>query len=309
MRQIQIVYLLRKIPFQISYNKQLRNKINILLELTKIRITSFVTVTTAFGYICASGEVNEGLVGPLFGILFLACGSAVINHYQERKTDALMDRTKNRPIPSGKISSLKALVIAFSLSVLGSVILFFSAGLLAFSLAFLNLIWYNGIYTPLKKVNPLAIIPGSLVGAIPPAVGWVAGGGNILDPRILIISFFFLMWQIPHFWLLLLVFGKDYAQAGFPTLTKIFTHEQLTRITFMWIMATVVTCLIIPLFGVIEFPVINFMLLAAGIWLVWNAVKLLRKTANVLSFRFAFREINVFALVIIVLLSIDKLII
>lgn len=287
----------------------MRYKIKILLELTKIKITSFVTVTTAFGYICASGEINSGLIGPLSGILFLACGSAVINHYQERKTDALMDRTKNRPIPSGKISPLNALLIAIILIISGSVILFLSAGLLAFSLAFFNLIWYNGVYTPLKKVNPLAIIPGSLVGAIPPAVGWVAGGGSILDPGVLILSFFFFIWQIPHFWLLLLVFGKDYAQAGFPTLTKIFTHEQLTRITFMWIMATVVTCIIIPLFGIIEFPIINFMLLAAGIWLVWNALKLLRKTADALSFRFAFREINVFALIIIVLLSIDKLII
>jgi protoheme IX farnesyltransferase len=287
----------------------LRRKINILSELTKIRITSFVTVTTAFGYICASGKINVDLIGTLLGILLLACGSAAINHYQERETDALMDRTKNRPIPSGRISSLQTLIIALSLTLAGSVILWLNTGLLALSLALLNLVWYNGIYTPLKKVNAMAIIPGSLVGAIPPAVGWVAGGGNILDPRILIISFFFFIWQIPHFWLLLLVFGKDYEQAGFPTLTKIFTNEQLTRITFMWIMATVVTGLIIPLFGVIKFPVINFTLLAAGIWLVWNAFKLLGKTANTLSFRFAFREINLFAIVIIVLLSIDKLII
>ena len=299
----------KRILFRInSYNK-LRNKINILFELTKIRITLFVTVTTAFGYICASREINVGLIAPLLGILFLACGSAVINHYQERKTDALMDRTKNRPIPSGRISLANALIIAVLLAFTGALILWFSSGLLALSLALLNLVWYNGVYTPLKKINPLAIIPGSLVGAIPPAVGWVAAGGNIFDPGILIISFFFFIWQIPHFWLLLLVLDKDYQQAGFPTLTKIFTHEQLTRITFIWIMATVVTGVIIPLFGLIKFPVINFTLLAAGIWLSWNAFKLLRKTTNALSFRFAFREINVFALVIIILLSIDKLVI
>jgi protoheme IX farnesyltransferase len=287
----------------------LKNKIKILAELTKIKITSFVTVTTAFGYICFTGEINPGLIAPVFGILFLACGSAAINHYQERKTDSLMDRTKNRPIPSGRISENNALAIAFVLIITGSIILYSGSGLLALSLALLNLIWYNGIYTPLKKKNPLAIIPGSLVGAIPPAVGWVAGGGSILDSGIIIISFFFFIWQIPHFWLLLLVLDKDYEKAGFPTLTKIFSHTQLARITFIWIIATVVTGLIIPLFGITKFPGINFLLLAAGIWLGWRAFKLLKETANMISFRFAFREINVFALLVIVLLSIDKLLI
>jgi len=285
----------------------MKEKINILFELTKIRITSFVTLTTAFGFICAAGEINLDIIFPTFGILLLACGSAVINHYQERKTDALMDRTKNRPTPSGKISPTNALKIAVILILAGSIILYSGSGILALFLALLNLIWYNGIYTPLKKKNPLAIVPGSLVGAIPPAVGWVAGGGSIFDPGILIISFFFFIWQIPHFWLLLLVLDKDYEKAGFPTLTKIFSHIQLARITFIWIIATVVTGLIIPLFGITKFPGINFLLLAAGIWLGWSAFKLLKGTANMISFRFAFREINVFALLVIVLLSIDKL--
>ncbi|OGU73707.1 MAG: hypothetical protein A2V93_03350 [Ignavibacteria bacterium RBG_16_34_14] len=285
----------------------MKNKIKILAQLTKIKITFFVTVTTAFGYICFTGEINSGMIAPVIGILLLACGSAVINHYQERKTDALMDRTKNRPIPSGRISSTNALKIALVLLITGSIILYSGSGILALSLALLNLIWYNGIYTPLKKKNPLAIVPGSLVGAIPPAVGWVAGGGSIFDSGILIISFFFFIWQIPHFWLLLLVLDKDYEKAGFPTLTKIFSHAQLARITFIWIIATVVTGLIIPLFGITKFPVINFLLLAAGIWLGWNAFKLLKETANMISFRFAFREINVFALLVMVLLSIDKL--
>jgi protoheme IX farnesyltransferase len=286
----------------------LKSKIKILFELTKIKITSFVTVTTAFGYVCFTGEINTGLIAPVIGILLIACGSAAINHFQERKTDALMDRTKNRPIPSGRISPKDALVIAIALISIGSFILYTGSGILALFLALLNLIWYNGIYTPLKKINPFAIIPGSLVGAIPPAVGWVAGGGSIFDSGILIISFFFFIWQIPHFWLLLLVFGKDYEQAGFPTLTKIFSHDQLARITFIWILATIVTGLIIPLFGVIKIPAISFILLAAGLWLGWKAFKLLKST-NMISFRFAFREINAFALLVIILLSIDKLII
>jgi len=283
--------------------------LKILAELTKIRITIFVTVTMLFGFISASGELNWSALLPTLGILLLACGSAVINHYQERETDALMNRTKNRPIPSGRISPVNALMTAIVLLSAGSLMLYIGAGLLALGLGLLNLVWYNGIYTPLKKVNPLAIIPGSLVGAIPPAVGWVAAGGSILDPQILIISSFFFIWQIPHFWLLLLVLDKDYERAGFPTLTRIFNPDQLARITFTWIAATVVTCLMIPLFGTLQSPFVGYGLFLAGIWLVWNSFKLVRFTKERIYFTTAFREINIFAILVVLLLSLDKLII
>jgi protoheme IX farnesyltransferase len=287
----------------------LKKQIDILFELTKIRITFFVAFTTIFGYIAFAEEINWGFLKPTIGILLLACGSAVINHFQERKTDALMSRTKNRPIPSGRISASHALILAITLILFGSAILQLSAGWLALGLGLLNLVWYNGIYTPLKKVNPLAIIPGSLVGAIPPAVGWVAAGGNIFDPQIIVLSFFFFIWQIPHFWLLLLVLGDDYEQAGFPTLTRIFSIEQLSRITFIWIIATAVTGLIIPLFGIVKYSFINFSLLAAGLWLSISALKLLKSNKEKTYFNFAFREINIFAILVVLLISLDKLVI
>lgn len=276
--------------------------------MTKIRITIFVTVTMLFGFISAAGELNLSAVLPTIGILLLACGSAALNHYQERKSDALMNRTKNRPIPSGRISPSGALEIIFILLVSGSVMIYFGAGLLALGLGLLNLVWYNAVYTPLKKKNALAIIPGSLVGAIPPAVGWVAANGYIFDPQILIISSFFFIWQIPHFWLLLLVLDKDYKKAGFPTLTDIFNPDQLARITFIWITATVVTCMMIPLFGKLQSPFVGYGLLVAGVWLVWNSFRLVRFTKEKVYFTLAFREINIFALLVVVLLSLDKLV-
>lgn len=286
----------------------MKNYLNIFSELTKIKITIFVTITAILGYICSAGELNYGIILPAFGLLLVACGSAVINHYQERKTDALMDRTKHRPIPSGRILPLNALLLAIALVIIGFFTLTLSGGILAGALSLLNLFWYNGIYTPLKKRNPLAIIPGSMVGAIPPAVGWVSAGGSLLDPRIIIISFFFFIWQIPHFWLLLSVLGKDYEKAGFPTFSKLFSQEQFSRIIFMWMSATVVTSFMLPIFGIVRNPAISFALLIAGIWLTISAVKLLKPGSDKISFRFAFREINVFALIIVILLSIDKMI-
>jgi heme o synthase len=286
----------------------LKEKIKILSELTKIRITSFVTLTTVFGYICYSREFSVNLVISVFGILVLACGSAVINHIQEHKTDALMDRTKNRPIPSNKISVKDASLISVILILIGSFLLSFN-GIIPLFLGLLNLFWYNVVYTPLKKVSQVAIIPGSLVGAIPPAVGWTSAGGYIFDPQILVITFFFLIWQIPHFWLLLLVLDKDYDKAGFPTLTKVFNINQLSRITFVWIIATVVTSLLIPLFGIVNNPGFYLALLAAGLWLTWSASKFLKGNDQRMNFRFAFREINIFALLVMLIISLDQILV
>ncbi len=283
--------------------------IQILFEITKIRITMFVTITTMFGYIAASNSIDAGMILPVIGILLLACGSAALNHYQERKTDALMDRTKNRPIPSGKISPTNALIIAISLAVTGSILLFIGSNATALLLGLLNLIWYNFIYTPLKKITSLAIVPGSLVGAIPPMVGWTAAGGSLLDPQIILIAFFFFIWQIPHFWLLLMLLDKDYQKAGFPTLTQVFGKEQLARITFMWMLATAMTALLLPFFKVAHNVFINHSLFIAALWLTLSALKLIRKTQMNWSFRFAFRDINFFALFVVLVISIDKLVV
>jgi protoheme IX farnesyltransferase len=285
----------------------LKNKFQIFAEITKLRITIFVTVTTMFGFIAATDSINPQIILPALGILLLACGSATLNHYQERKTDVLMERTKNRPIPSGKISAAATLQLSIVLVLIGSILLFIGSGLLALSLGLLNLVWYNAVYTPLKKVSPLAIIPGSLVGAIPPVVGWVAGGGNILDPQIILISFFFFIWQIPHFWLLLMVLDKDYQKAGFPTLTQIFSQQQLGRITFVWIIATGVTGLLLPLFQISHNQFVNYSLFIAALLLAYKSINLLQQTQETSAFRFAFRSINYFALFVVLVVSIDKL--
>ena len=277
------------------------------MEITKFRITIFVTLTTLFGYIAATNSLNTGAILPVLGILLLACGSAAFNHYQERNTDALMERTKERPIPSGKISTKFTLGIATILIIIGSTLLLFGSNLIALSLGLLNLFWYNVVYTPLKKATSLAIIPGSLVGAIPPMVGWVAGGGYLFDPQIILIAFFFFIWQIPHFWLLLLLLDNDYRKAGFPTLTQKFNKAQFARITFMWIAATGITVLLLPIFHVAQNIFVRYILLLATIWLTYNAYKLVSQKQESTVFKFAFRDINFFALFVVIIVSIDKL--
>jgi len=287
----------------------LKEKLKILAEITKLRITVFVTVTTMFGFIAATNSLNEKIILPALGILFLACGSAALNHYQERNSDSKMNRTKNRPIPSGKISAISVLQISIMLVAAGSILLLIGSGLLALILGLLNLVWYNLVYTPLKKITPLAIVPGSLVGAIPPIVGWVAGGGEILNPQIILISFFFFIWQIPHFWLLLMALDDDYQKAGFPTLTKILNKHQLGRITFIWIVATGITGLLIPLFDISQNRFVNYSLLLGVLLLVYQSINLLKQTGESPDFKFAFKSINYFALFVVFVISIDILIV
>jgi protoheme IX farnesyltransferase len=286
----------------------MKEKIKIFLELIKVKITAFVTVTTAFGYIAAGGKVDGAMIPVLFGVLLLAFGSAALNHYQEKDFDSKMNRTKSRPIPSGRISPVNVLKISLILVLTGSAILIFTNGFLVAGLGWLNLFWYNFVYTLLKRKSAFAIVPGSLVGAIPPAIGWAAAGSSLSDPQIIIISFFFFIWQIPHFWLLLLVMDRDYLQAGFPTLTQIFNHDQLSRITFIWIIATAVTGLMIPLFGIVSELWIDLGLFASGVLLTWKAFSLLFESGDFAVFRLNFRYINYFALTVVLLVSVDKLI-
>lgn len=282
--------------------------IKTLLELSKVRITFAVSLTTITGYVLASGQFDIGLILPTLGIFLLACGSSALNHYQEKDKDALMERTKGRPIPSGRISANGALIFSLILSIGGSALVYIGSGMLALQLALLALIWYNAIYTPLKKKTAFAVVPGSVIGSLPPLVGWVAGEGSLADPRALIIAFFFFIWQVPHFWLLLLKYGKEYEKAGYPSLTNIYSEKQIKFTTFIWTMATVVTALMLPVFGIINTVFFSIGILIVSVWLIYIFIALLKGNQESFNPGFYFMRINYFVLFIILFLSIDSVI-
>ena len=174
-------------------------RMNILLQLTKFRISLFACLSASAGFILAKGEISREIVFPAVGILFLACGCCALNQYQERKIDGTMERTKTRPLPSGKLHGLTALGVASALILSGCLILFYGTNRVALGLGLFALLWYNGVYTYLKQRTAFAAIPGALVGVIPPLLGWVSGGGSLLDPRIGVIAFFFFYLANPPF--------------------------------------------------------------------------------------------------------------
>jgi protoheme IX farnesyltransferase len=283
-------------------------RISILLEIVKFRITILVSFTTGLGYILASSDISFRMFYAIAGIFLLACSASALNHYQERDTDALMKRTRHRPIPSGKVDLSSVLLISFVLFLSGSAVLLIGTNLAALITGYITFIWYNAVYTPLKKKTAWAIIPGSLVGALPPVAGWLAAGGNLFDMKIMVIALYFFIWQIPHFWLLLMLYSEDYARAGFPTLSNIFSPEQLKRITAMWLISTVLIALMVPMFGVINYGLTGIVLLVISLWMMYNSFRFLFSDGARKFVVSSFVKINFYTLLLITALSIDKFI-
>jgi len=280
------------------------------LDLLKLRITLASTVTTVVGYAMARGRFDAPLVVIAAGILLQACGAAALNQVQDAAVDARMPRTATRPIPSGRVSRLGAALFAGTLLVTGTVLGWLVSPLAAV-VGLAAAVVYNGIYTPLKRVTPFAALPGALIGALPPVAGWVSAGGYLSDPVIQAVAFFFFLWQIPHFWLLLLFYEQDYTAGGMPSLFDRFDRRQVVKLTFLWIAAVAVAGLLMPLFRVFHHPAFGYVLAGAGLLVVIRAVALLRLPVGTWaagfgrSCRMRFMEINTFALLVSVLMVID----
>lgn len=276
--------------------------IGMVLELAKVRIAVLATASAVTGYFLAARDPGAGVLALVAGVFLLAGGAGALNQVQEVDIDALMKRTARRPIPSGRMTRRAGLVAALVLLAAGFA--FLAGNAAAVVLGACTVIWYNGIYTPLKRVSAFAAIPGGIVGALPPVIGWVTGGGSVADPRIAAVAFFFFVWQVPHFWLLLLRIGDDYARAGLPTLTQLFSRRQLSRIIYVWMIATAAACLSMPMFGVSSAVWAQAGLAVASVWLGWHATTMVRSDGEVL----AFHHINLYALFVISVLSLSGLV-
>ena len=279
----------------------------LLLRLGKIKISLLSTLSTATGYLLATGKITIHMFVPTAAVLLLACGSCALNQYQEREIDQSMERTKSRPIPSGRLNPEVALWISLGLILSGSFILYLGMNNLTLVVGLLAVLWYNLIYTPLKQKTAFAAIPGALVGAIPPILGWVSGGGDLFDPRIWGIGLFLFIWQVPHFWLLLLDSSRDYEKAGLPSITKIFSTAQIKRIIFIWLLSTGVSGLSIFSFHLVHLRLVHFFLLLSTLWHIWNSFHFFRSSSPGADLKAAFTKLNIYAVLVLFLLSSDRL--
>lgn len=271
-----------------------------------MRISLPIALSALTGYALFSGGLDgKGWLLGL-GVFLMSCSSSVINHWQERDIDAQMPRTKLRPIPSGKISANGALTFAIILALLGSLILLVSSPLIALALSWLTLFFYNGVYTPLKKVSAFAVIPGSMVGALPPIIGWAGAGGSPTAEIILIVAAFFFIGQIPHFWMLLLMFGEQYQNAKMPSLNQIFDDGQIKRVTYAWVLTTIASAFLV-IFFVIGNRIIMFLLLFYIFYLL-SSITMAVFVQKEFEVRPSFYKLNFLYLFMMIFLIVDSIV-
>jgi protoheme IX farnesyltransferase len=185
-----------------------------LWQLTKPGVTRLVVVTMLCGALAAPGPLQlTRLLVTLFGMALVVAGANALNMYLERDVDALMARTRDRPIPSGRLAAESALAFGLLVSVVGLVLLSFLVSPLVSLLSSLALLSYVLVYTPLKRVTPFSLYVGALPGAIPPLIGWAAQAGELSAPAWVMFAILF-VWQVPHFLAISIFRRDDYARAG-----------------------------------------------------------------------------------------------
>lgn len=215
------------------------NPFKSVLELVKFVLCGYIAFSAAFGFIMASERVSFQALLLFFCILFLAMGCAALNNIQDRTYDSYFSRTCHRVLVVKTMDIKVAVAVAISGIILGlsGLWLFFSIhplGMSPFLYGMVAVFCYNFLYTPLKKRTLLSIIPGTLSGMLPPLIGWTAAGADGMDPQILNIMIILGLWQIPHFFLLLLEPGKTLKPNIYPHFRKAFSKTDLKIQTLIW---------------------------------------------------------------------------
>lgn len=202
-----------------SHSFTITDKIKAYFELLKFRLSFLVSFSCGFGYILGANGAIDWL--HFFIICtggFLVSGASVtINQIIEKDLDVLMTRTQNRPLPTNRITPNQAAVFAFIVGAVGITILYSYTNVLTTLLSILSMILYSFVYTPLKRVGPIAVFVGAIPGALPPLLGWTAATGHISIEALIIFGIQFI-WQFPHFWAIAWVADEDYKKAGFKLL-------------------------------------------------------------------------------------------
>ena len=252
------------------------------VEITKARLSISVVVSTIAGYLLGFNESQPFqwlvLVLLIVGGYCMVGASNVFNQIIEIELDAKMDRTKNRPLPSGSISKQKAFILGCILTILGLIILY-NVNPKTAMFGAISIFMYVSLYTPLKTVTPLSVFVGAFPGAIPFMLGWVAATGyfGIEAGTLFIIQFF---WQFPHFWAIGWFLYDDYKKAGFFMLP---TGERDKKTALQTILYTIwmILASVIPAFGftgnLFLSKVAAVIVVLLGLWMLFYAVQLHKK--------------------------------
>lgn len=218
------------------------------IQLAKPRIALMMAFTAWFGWALAGGRATPSLFFVLLGTALAAAASGALNQRLEIVQDGLMNRTKNRPLPTGAVTPRAALIFGLILAFVGTGIVWAAGGATAAALTAATIVLYVLFYTPLKMVTPQTTWIGAAAGASSPVIGWVAAGGP-LDKRAAVLFAIQFLWQIPHFLALFWIYREDYARAGFKVMPVVHpdggtTSLQIAIHSFTLLPATIAPVLV-----------------------------------------------------------------
>jgi protoheme IX farnesyltransferase len=248
-------------------------------EITKMRLSLSVVFSSIAGYLLGTDEVSFYTILLLaFGGYFMVGASNAFNQIIEKDLDALMDRTKNRPIPAGRMSVKAAFILASLFTIFGIVILYIINPQTAMFGA-ISIFLYTSAYTPLKTKTPLSVFVGAIPGAIPFMLGWVAATDDFgIEPGTLFMLQFF--WQFPHFWAIGWFLHEDYKKAGFYMLPTGKPDKATAVQTIMYTVWTILVS-IIPVFGFtgdLKLTVVGAIVVGLiGLVMLYYAIQLFKK--------------------------------
>ena len=244
--------------------------------LTKPRLNVLVVATSAAGYYLGAASTAAldlpAMASAVAGTALVAGGAAALNQVYERDTDALMRRTRMRPLPDGRVTSADARLFGLLLSAAGLALLGARTNLLATALALATLVVYLIIYTPMKRRSPMATLVGAVPGALPPLIGWVASHGRLTmgGGALFLIVF---LWQIPHFMAIAWMYRDDYGKAGFPMLPVIEPDGRRTGRQAVVYAAVLVPASLIPTVVGLSGLTYAAVALVLGAALLWLAMR------------------------------------
>lgn len=218
----------------IELNITLVERLRSYYELLKFRLSFLVAFSCGFGYLLGfNGSIDWfHFLSLVFGGFLISGTSIIINQITEKEYDKLMKRTQNRPLPTGRLTVQEAMQFALFTGALGFGILVWQTNVTTVLLSFLSMVLYSFVYTPLKRVGPIAVFVGAIPGALPPLLGWVAATGEISHEALIIFGIQFI-WQFPHFWAIAWVADEDYKKAGFKLLPSNGKKDLNTAINIM----------------------------------------------------------------------------
>ena len=209
-------------------------KLKSYYELIKFRLSFLVAFSSGFGYILGShGMLDWGkFIAFCIGGFLVSGGAITINQILEKEYDRVMKRTMGRPLPTNRVSKLEATIFAVVLLFHGFLMLFITTNILTVLISVFSMLMYCFVYTPLKRVGPIAVFVGAIPGALPPLLGWVGATGHISYEALIIFGIQFI-WQFPHFWAIAWLADDDYKKAGFKLLPAKGKKDMRTAINIM----------------------------------------------------------------------------